>query len=224
MKKFLLAIVSVCIYTSITHASISVDEEILDATNSLKRFFETKRIPSNVVEQARAIVIVPNYMKASFLIGGQHGEGIVVFKLGDKRWSNPFFINITGGSLGIQFGFESSETIFIFRTDKSVKGLLNKKITIGTEISASVGPMEENYNIYKEANFKSDILTYHIKEGLFAGASFDGAVIRHNSEKNLQMYNVKLTSPNIIASPKKNSVYGIRELDKTLNRYISKGK
>lgn len=199
------------------NAFAGVEEDILNATNSFKRFVETNKIPPKVLEQAQALVIIPNFIKAGFFIGGQYGKGIVVLKQ-QNSWSNPFFVKVTGGSLGIQFGVESSDTLFIFRTQKSVRELLKNKITLGAEVSAAVGPFKENYNAYTEGNFQSDIFTYHIKEGLFVGASFDGAVITHNDENNAYMYKTSEVAQ-IISREKKLDVYALRELDKYLNRY-----
>ena len=196
----------------------AVEEDILEATNSFKRFVETNKIPKQVIQNAKAIVIIPNYMKAGFLIGGQYGKGIVVIQKANQEWTNPFFISLTGGSLGLQIGFEANDTMLVFMTQKSLKELLDSKITIGTELSASVGPIKENYNKYKEINFQSDILTYYIKEGLFLGASFDGAVINHDNERNSYLYGTSNVS-SIIDIPKKKDIYGIRELDKYLDRY-----
>jgi SH3 domain-containing YSC84-like protein 1 len=195
----------------------SAEEEVLNATNSFKRFVETDKIPPQVLQQAKALVIIPNFIKAGFFIGGQYGKGIAVLKK-QNGWSNPFFVKVTGGSLGIQFGVESSDTLLVFRTNKSVKELLKNKITLGAEVSAAVGPFKENYNAYTEGNFQSDIYTYHIKEGLFVGASFDGAVITHNNESNSYLYATSKVSQ-IVAMQKKLNLYALRELDKYLNRY-----
>lgn len=214
--KFKNILCSFLLFFSI-NAFAGVEEDILSATNSFKSFIETNKIPPKVLQQAQALVIIPNFIKAGFFIGGQYGKGIVVLKKQDS-WSNPFFVKVTGGSLGIQFGVESSDTLFVFRTQKSVKELLKNKITLGAEVSAAVGPFKENYNAYTEGNFQSDIFTYHIKEGLFVGASFDGAVITHNDENNAYMYKTSKVSQ-IISSEKKLDVYALRELDKYLNRY-----
>lgn len=196
----------------------SVEEDILESTNSFKRFIETNKIPNNLVKDAKAIVVIPNYMKAGFFIGGQYGKGIVIIQKDNGNWSNPFFITLTGGSLGLQIGFESSDTMLIFRTQKSLKELLNNKITIGTEVSASVGPIKENYNMYKEINFKVDVLTYYIKEGLFVGASFDGAVVGHDDDRNSRLYGTSKVS-NIIERQTRDDIYGIRELNKYITKY-----
>jgi len=195
----------------------SAEEDVLNATNSFKRFVETDKIPPQVLRQAQALVIIPNFIKAGFFIGGQYGKGIVVLKE-QNGWSNPFFVKVTGGSLGLQFGVEASDTLFVFRTSKSVKELLKNKITLGTEVSASIGPFKENYNAYTEGNFQSDIYTYHIKEGLFVGASFDGAVITHNDESNSYMYATPKVSQ-IVSMKKRLNLYALRELDKYLSRY-----
>ncbi len=197
----------------------SVEEDVLEVANSVKKFTNTHKIPKEIFSSSQAIVIIPSYMKASFFIGGQYGEGMVVVKKSDNSWSNPFFVKITGGSFGIQFGLEASDTILLFRSKKSLTELLHNKITLGTEVSVSVGPIEENYNRYKEGNFQADVLTYRIKDGLFIGASLDGTVLNHDIEKNSVIYGNQSKAQQIVDSELKIDIYALEELNKILNTY-----
>jgi lipid-binding SYLF domain-containing protein len=207
------------IFLIISNLFCGVEESVLEVANSIKKFANTRKIPNKVFTSSYAVVIIPNYTKASFFVGGHFGEGMAIVKKDDGTWSNPFFVKVAGGSLGIQFGFESNDTIFLFRNKKSLNELLEHKITLGTEVSVSIGPIEENYNAYKEANFQADVLTYHIKGGLFAGASFDGTVISHDKEKNSVIYGNDSQVSNIVNKEIKTDIYALQELHKNLDRY-----
>jgi lipid-binding SYLF domain-containing protein len=58
-------------------------------------------IPANILQQARAIVIV-NQFKAGFFLGVKDGYGVIMVKKSDGRWSIPVLINAGEASLGLQ--------------------------------------------------------------------------------------------------------------------------
>lgn len=203
----------------LTNLFASAQEDILEAANSVKKFTSTRKIPKNLLNTSQALVIIPTYMKASFFLGAQYGEGVAVVRRENQTWSNPFFIKITGGSLGLQFGLESNDTMLLFRNAKALKELLDGKITLGTELSLSIGALEENYNKYKEGNFQSDVLVYHMKNGLFVGASLDGTVLTHDDEKNSVIYAGEKNVQEIVQQGLLQDIYAIKELHKNLDNY-----
>lgn len=155
----------------------SVEEEVLEATNSLKKLSISKNgIPKKIVRESKAIVLIPGSWKVGFFLAGKYGEGIATIRKEDGSWSNPFFITLGSGSLGFQIGVESADSIFVFRTKNSVKELLSQKFTLGVGASVSAGPMGANIEKNSEINMQAEIFTYSQTSGLFAGASFEGAL------------------------------------------------
>src|SRR5690349_1483572 len=74
--------------------SVRVLDEIMQAPD--------KRLPANMLKDAAAVAVIPDVLKAGFVIGGRHGEGLVVVKSPDGTWSNPSFVKMGGGSIGFQ--------------------------------------------------------------------------------------------------------------------------
>src|SRR4030095_6176479 len=77
--------------------SITVFNEIMGAPD--------KAIPNSVLEKAEGIAVFPGTIKGGFIVGGQHGRGILSARLESSRaWSAPAFMSVTGGSFGAQIG------------------------------------------------------------------------------------------------------------------------
>ena len=55
-------------------------------------------IPSNLLQEAHAIAVIPNVVKASFVVGGRRGRGLIAVRSKDGTWSHPSFMTLTGGS------------------------------------------------------------------------------------------------------------------------------
>ena len=80
------------------------------------------RIPKSLINQSEGIVIFPGAFKLALgAWGGQAGRGVAMIRREDGSWSNPFFVTLGEGSLGIQVGAQSSEIILLFkhRDDKN---------------------------------------------------------------------------------------------------------
>ncbi len=62
-----------------------------------------KSIPRDLLAKAKAVVVFPGAIKGAFIIGGQGGKGVAVRRMG-RGWSAPAFLNMAGGSIGLQIG------------------------------------------------------------------------------------------------------------------------
>jgi lipid-binding SYLF domain-containing protein len=142
-----------------------------------------KDIPPKLLADAQGVAIVPRVVKAGFVVGGRGGHGIVMVREKDGRWSDPVFINLGGASVGLQAGVESTDVVLVFRSRKSLDRLLEGKgkITLGADASLAAGPIGRNALAGTDAKLEAEILSYSRSRGLFAGVSFDGAVIRTDS-------------------------------------------
>src|SRR5271157_5376057 len=78
-----------------------------------------KGIPEEVLNGAKCIAVVPTMAKGAFIVGGEHGRGVVTCRTA-HGWSAPAFISIGGGNFGFQAGGESVDLIILFMNDKGV--------------------------------------------------------------------------------------------------------
>lgn len=176
----------------------AADPELKRAENAarvLKEIMQApdKSIPRDLLQSAHAIVVVPDVIKAGFVIGGRRGEGLIAVKAQDGTWSNPAFINLTGGSVGFQAGVSSTDVILVFRTQRGVDSIVHGKFTIGADASAAAGPVGRSAQAATDAQLKAEIFSYSRARGLFAGVAFDGTVLSINHSSNQLIYGDDVT-------------------------------
>lgn len=145
-------------------------------------------IPSNLLQEAEAIAVIPNVVKASFWVGGRRGRGLIAIKGPDGTWSNPSFITLTGGSFGFQAGVQSSDLILVFRTRRGVDSIVNGKFTVGADASVAAGPVGRSAQASTDERLKAEIYSYSRARGLFAGVAVDGTRLAIDNKSNQAVY------------------------------------
>jgi lipid-binding SYLF domain-containing protein len=126
-----------------------------------------KGIPPSLLQDAQGIAVVPGVIKVGFVIGGRHGRGVLLIREKRAGWSNPVFVSITGGSVGWQIGAQSTDVILVFKSMKSIDGIMKGKFTLGADAAIAAGP---------------------VGRGLFAGVSVEGAALQIDDEANADFY------------------------------------
>ena len=126
--------------------ALAGEQELSRAENAVRVLKEVmqapdKAIPHDLLQNAHAIAVIPDVIKAGFVVGGRHGEGLISVKTRDGTWSNPSFIGLTGGSIGFQAGVSSTDVILVFRTQRGVDSIVNGKFTLCADASAAAGPV-----------------------------------------------------------------------------------
>lgn len=166
----------------------SMEAAIVDsATQTLREIMTQpgKGIPTKLLADAQGLVIVPGMVKGGFIVGAKHGRGVVLVRDPTGAWRLPQFVAINGASVGWQVGLQSTDLVLVFRTPKSVQGLLSGKFTIGADASAAAGPVGRDVAAATDVAMRAEILSYSHSRGLFAGVSLDGSGLRMlNDETN----------------------------------------
>ena len=159
-------------------------------------------IPESLLADAYGVAIVPDVIKIGFVGGVQRGRGVVLIRQENNAWSLPKFITLTGGSIGWQAGAQATDVILVFRTKKSVDGLLNGKFTLGADAAVAAGPVGRRAEASTDAKLKAEILSYSRSRGLFAGVSLGGSVLNVDPANNAAYYRTTVTGePGVIPEP-----------------------
>ena len=145
-------------------------------------------IPSNLLQDAQAIAVIPNVVKASFVVGGRRGRGLIAIRGADGTWSHPSFITLTGGSFGFQAGVQSADVILVFRTKRGVDSIVGGKFTLGADASVAAGPVGRSAQASTDERLKAEILSYSRARGLFAGVALDGTRLAIDNKSNQRVY------------------------------------
>lgn len=155
-------------------------------------------IPDKLLDEARAVVVIPDTIKAGLVIGGRRGHGLMSVKTPDGSWSSPVFIKLTGGSIGFQAGVQSSDVILVFRNDRSLDNIVNGKFTLGADAGVAAGPVGRSASAATDGQLKAEIWSWSRARGLFAGVALDGAVLQIDDAANLEAYGPGTTPRMII--------------------------
>jgi lipid-binding SYLF domain-containing protein len=145
-------------------------------------------IPDRLLDEAKAIVVVPDTIKAGFMVGGRRGLGLMSVKSPDGTWSNPVFVKLAGASFGLQAGVQSADVILVFRSERGVDSIVNGKITLGADAGIAAGPVGRNAAAATDGEFKAEIWSWSRARGLFAGVALDGAVLSIDNGANRTAY------------------------------------
>lgn len=154
-------------------------------------------IPDKLLDEARAIVVVPDTIKAGLIIGGRRGHGLMSVKTPEGTWSNPSFVKLTGGSIGLQVGVQSADVVLAFRSDRGLESIVNGKFTLGADAAVAAGPVGRNASTATDGELKAEIWSWSRARGLFAGIALDGAVLSIDDAANEAAYG-RDTTPRMI--------------------------
>lgn len=141
------------------------------------------------MKDARGILIVPQFIKGAFFIGGSGGSGVLVIR--DEKtneWSYPAFFTLGGASFGLQFGGQASEVVLLVMTQKGIDSLMSTTLKLGADASVAVGPIGRGVEGSTAPNLSADLLSFSKAKGLFAGISLEGAVVAARDALNTGYY------------------------------------
>ena len=85
--------------------------------------------------------------------------------------------------------------ILVFKTKKSIQGLINGKFTIGGDVSAAAGPVGRDASASTDLQFRAEIYSYSRARGAFVGASIDGSSISLDPATDAMYYQPPGTIP-----------------------------
>src|SRR5687767_12947205 len=134
-------------------------------------------IPRNLLADAQAIAIVPSMVRGAFVVGLQHGRGVLVVRDAQGAWQPPRMIQVTGASIGYQIGVQATDLVLVFRTPQSVANVLRGTLKIGVDASAAAGPVGRQTSAATDLQLQAEILSYSRARGAFVGVSIDGSSI-----------------------------------------------
>lgn len=155
-------------------------------------------IPEHILARAEAIVVIPTLVKGGFVVGAEHGRGVMSIRNGGT-WSLPAFVAMTGGSIGWQVGVQSTDLVLLVMNKDGVDDLLRSEFKLGADASIAAGPVGRSAQAATDATMSARILAYSRAKGLFAGVSVQGSSLRDDPQANGAFYGRELTSREVFA-------------------------
>lgn len=171
------------------------DERARNATRVLTEIqsIPEQAIPDKLLDEGRAVVVIPDTLKAGLVIGGRRGHGLMAIRSADGSWSNPVFVKLTGASIGFQAGVQSSDVILVFRNDRNLDNIVNGKFTLGAGAGVAAGPVGRQATAATDGQLKAEIWSWSRARGLFAGVALDGAVLQIDDAADAAVYGHDVT-------------------------------
>jgi len=192
MLKRILAVTTLIAVASLTALASDRDDDVNRTQKAAQVFKEIMNtpdqgIPSNLLESAKCIAIIPGDKKFAFVFGGSYGRGIATCRT-EHGWSAPMFVAIDGGSVGYQIGGSSTDIVMLFMNDHALQSLMSDKFKLGADASVAAGPVGRNATAATDLKLNAEILSYSRSKGIFAGVSLDGAVMQADKSGDKAMY------------------------------------
>ena len=198
-------IAALLLATAFAGQAVAGPEEDKRATDAVRVLNEIQQIPEQgipdkLLDEGRAIVVIPDTLKVGLVIGGRRGHGLMSVKNRDGSWSQPVFVKLTGGSIGFQAGVQSSDVVLVFRNDRNLENIVNGKFTLGADAGVAAGPVGRNASASTDGQLKAEIWSWSRARGLFAGVALDGAVLQIDDDANVAVYGSTATPRAIFES------------------------
>lgn len=186
---------------ALSGTAISADPERLkDAADVIKEMATTddKGIPTNLLNKARCVVVIPSLTKVAFGVGGQFGKGYLSCRTG-SGWSAPGSIRVEGGSFGFQIGGSATDVILLIMNDRGMDKLLSNEFKVGADASVAAGPVGRQASAETDITMRAEMLAYSRSRGVFAGIAIQGSTLRQDSDENEELYGRKIPNREIVS-------------------------
>jgi lipid-binding SYLF domain-containing protein len=153
-------------------------------------------VPDWLLDRAYGVAVIPAVIKVGLGIGGRRGKGVLVVRQTDGHWSNPVFVNLTGGSFGFRVGVQSTAVVLVFMSQASIEGIEGGKVTLGADAAVAAGPVGRQTAAATDIGLNAQVYSYSRSSGIFAGVALDGSALTIDNDSNEAFYG----KPGVLAS------------------------
>ena len=192
MLKRILIVTTLVVLATLTAVALDREDDVKRTQKAAQVFQEImstpdQGIPSDLLESAKCIGIIPGDKKFAFVFGGSYGRGLATCRT-EHGWSAPMFVAIDSGSVGYQIGGSSTDIVMLFMNDHALQSLMSDKFKMGADASVAAGPVGRSAAAGTDLKLTAEILSYSRSKGIFAGVSLDGAVMQADKSGDEAMY------------------------------------
>lgn len=167
-----------CTTTPPSKPSAAAKTDTREALNSaaaatLNKLYEAAPSSRELVARARGVLVFPDVLSGSFIIGAEHGKGVL-----QVGGSPAGYYRTTSGSIGFQAGAQSKAMVLLFMTDDALNKFRNSSgWTVGADATVAIVNIGANGRIDTNTA-KQPIVGFVMNNGgLMAGVSLEGTKI-----------------------------------------------
>jgi lipid-binding SYLF domain-containing protein len=163
-----------------------------------------KCLPPAVLRDAWGVAVIPHVVKAGLVFDHRFGRGVLLARRSDGRWSDPVFVTLEGGGVGLEAGVEATDLVLVFRTSASVDRVLKGKgqLKLGADAAVAAGPLGRETEASTALLRKAEVYAYSHSRGLFAGLSLEGDHLRVDADANEAFYRIRGGHPEKVLARK----------------------
>lgn len=159
-------------------------ELLVEANNTVNNLhhdpaFSTAR---GMLENAKAVYIVPKLVKGGFIFGAEGGDGVLLKRQG-QSWSAPKFYTMGSASFGLQIGLERAQLVFIINSQRALSGIEKGNFKLGAGGGITVANLSSGAEGATTLH-GGDIVVWTSGSGAYAGLTFNGTVISPDGDLN----------------------------------------
>jgi lipid-binding SYLF domain-containing protein len=158
-------------------------------------------IPSDVLNKAECVVVLPSVKKFAIGFGGSYGRGVMTCRSGKEfngPWGAPTMMALEGGSFGLQLGGQATDFVLLIMNPRGAEAILSSKVKLGGDVSAAAGPKGRTASAETDVSMQAEVLSYSRARGLFAGISLAGSTLRPDNSANEKLYGKKVDAKDIV--------------------------
>jgi lipid-binding SYLF domain-containing protein len=173
-------------------ANASDQQNLVDEARITLDHLRTDKSFGNAPEllrTARAVLIVPNLVKAGFFLGGEGGDGVMLARSGHGTWTDPAFYTLASASFGLQIGIQAAEVVMIINTDRALNALEADQFKFGAQAGIAVVTLGAGAQAASSTALQSaDIIVWSSASGAYAGVTLEGSLVKPRDSYNESYY------------------------------------
>jgi lipid-binding SYLF domain-containing protein len=151
---------------------------------------------TDLLRQARAVMVVPELSKGGMLVGGQGGAGLLLAKQPSGGWSAPAFYSLAGATFGLQVGFQSAKVVFFVMSDAALQAWLRGDFKLGGQ-DGNVVFLDGSEGSAGKTSQGADVVAWAHANGAYAGITVEGTDVSFSQGNNRAYYGRIVGAPEI---------------------------
>lgn len=152
------------------------------------------------LKNSKAILIFPEVYEGGLVFGAKGGNGLLIIKRNDDKFSGPFFFSLGGVSIGLQVGAKSGKVVMMVMTNRGLKSILKERVKLGVDLDAAFISKGVGYSAESTARL-ADVYSFSDNSGLFLGGSLEGTYLQPRNDLNGAFHNKEFDTDDILKDP-----------------------
>jgi len=189
---------------SAVHADDEIDFKglLAEAASHLEGFSSHKQAEAiiNIAGAAKAVVIIPDEVAASFIIGYKRGTG-AIFRRHGGDWSDPVFLTFTKYGVGVQAGASHNEVIVLVLTEGVADGLIDGVSNLGGSGGFALGSLGMGSSGGGSVGGGLEMFSISTRAGLELGSSIENTHVSPAEDFNKAAWGEGYDMKSILSKP-----------------------